>query len=204
MRPVISVSDRESAMNALGEEVQHDLSLPLALFREHEGYVPVIGEGSLEARLVIVGEAPGENEARTGRPFCGRSGELLDRLFSAAGMERDQVYITNLVKDRPPENRDPTREEIAAYAPLLLRQMGIVKPSTIATLGRFSAAAIFSAYAPDTHFTSIGDMHGRLIEGRAQWGTLRIVPLYHPAAALYNPALYPVLEADFVRMAQSM
>jgi uracil-DNA glycosylase len=128
----------------------------------------------------------------------------MDRLFSAAGMSRSQVYITNLVKDRPPENRDPSREEIAAYAPFLLRQLEIIKPGAIATLGRFSAAAIFSSYAPGAHFTTIGDMHGQVVEGSAPWGAIRIVPLYHPAAALYNQALYPVLEADFVRMAQSM
>ncbi len=191
-------------MRALGDEVRRDPCLPLARYRHQEGYLPVVGEGSLEARLVLVGEAPGENEARTGKPFCGRSGELLNRLLSAAGMERSQVYITNLVKDRPPENRDPTREEVAAYAPVLLRQLDIIKPRAVATLGRFSAAAIFSAYAPDTSFTTIGEMHGQAVLGVAPWGRVRIIPLYHPAAALYNQALYPTLEADFVRMAQSM
>ena len=109
---------------------------PLYEYRTSNRYYPVIGEGSHDANIMFVGEAPGKNEAETGRPFCGAAGKFLTELIEGIGLKREQVYITNVVKDRPPENRDPTPEEIEIYAPFLDRQIDIIQPKVIATLGR--------------------------------------------------------------------
>ena len=101
------------------EEILNLTNSPLYELRVSNNYQPVVGAGSLDAKIMLIGEAPGENEAKTGIPFCGRSGQVLDKLLVAAGMSREEIYISNLVNDRPPKNRDPKPEEVALYSPLL-------------------------------------------------------------------------------------
>lgn len=136
----------------------------------------VFGEGDPDAQLMIVGEAPGEDEDLSGRPFVGRAGQLLDRVLASVGIERDAVYITNIVKFRPPGNRNPRPEEIAASEPLLLEQIRVIRPQVIATLGN----------VPTQYFLRTNEgitrTHGQWYE----WQNLRIFPLYHPAYLLRN------------------
>jgi len=184
-------------MRAIRDELLAFTDSPLYEYRKTNNYFPVAGEGSHEAKIVFIGEAPGKNEALTGRPFCGAAGRLLDELLASVGIDRKTVYITNIVKDRPPENRDPTLEEIAAYAPFLDRQLEIISPKIIATLGRFSMAYIMQKFYLATDRQSIGQIHGRQFKAESPFGEILIIPFYHPAAAIYSGATKEALRQDF-------
>lgn len=184
---------------ALGDSISHspDGEMPLPLLRKKNGVFPVIGEGSHFAKIMFIGEAPGKNEAATGRPFCGAAGRILDELFASVGMRRDDAYITNIVKDRPPMNRDPLPEEIALYAPFLDRQIDIIEPKAIVTLGRFSMDYIFKKFNLENLLGPISLMHGKVFEVAASYGKIKVIPLYHPAVAIYNPHSKGELVKDF-------
>jgi DNA polymerase len=155
----------------------------------------VPGEGSPTAALVFVGEAPGAREDLAGRPFVGAAGRLLDDLLASIGLRREEVFILNTVKCRPPENRNPQRSEIAACAPLLSRQLAALQPRVIATLGRHALAV----FAPSA---KIAEVHGRpyaQTESDQHQGAV-LFPLYHPAAALHNGSLRPTLERDMAAL----
>jgi len=155
----------------------------------------VPGEGSPTAQVVFVGEAPGAREDQAGRPFVGASGRLLDDLLASIGLRREEVFILNTVKCRPPENRSPQRSEIAACAPLLSRQLQLLQPQVIATLGRHALAV----FAPSA---KIAEVHGRPYAQTAgvEHGSAVLFPLYHPAAALHNGSLRPTLEHDMAAL----
>jgi len=157
----------------------------------------VMGEGSLDADIVFIGEAPGKKEDEQGRPFVGAAGKMLNSMLEAAQMSRDDVYITNIVKYRPPNNRDPTPTEKQTFLPYLLRQLDIIRPKVVVTLGRHSME----------HFLPgaiIGEVHGQARQVEVGERTLTIVPLYHPAAALYNGSLRQTLFDDFAQMQQTV
>jgi len=177
---------------------------PLYDLRKKNGCRPVPGEGNPDARLMLIGEAPGLQEARSGRPFVGASGRLLDALLASVGLARSEVFITNIVKDRPPDNRDPTPSEISIYAPILIRQMEIIQPDVIASLGRYSMDFVLSLLDSPEAGRRITELHGKQISVQASWGKVRVVPLFHPAAAIYNPALKTTLAEDFVVLAGLM
>jgi len=179
------------------EEILNLKKSPLYKYRLENKYFPVIGEGNHDAHIMFVGEAPGESEAKTARPFCGRSGKLLDELLVSIGVDRKLVYVTNLVKDRPQDNRDPLPDEIALYGPFLDRQIEILKPKIIATLGRHSMKYVFEKYGIGNLLNVISKIHGQEFIGQASYGNVTIVALYHPAVALYNGSMKPVLLADF-------
>lgn len=179
---------KESVVNISGD---------LADLRRKEKYFPVIGEGSHDASIVFVGEAPGENEAKTGRPFVGRAGKFLDELLQSVGIPREEVYITNIVKDRPPKNRDPLPDEIALYAPFLDKQIEIIKPKIIATLGRFSMQYVMGRYGLDFELGPISSLHGQVFDTEIEGQRVKVVPLFHPAAAIYNQHLKSTLMEDF-------
>lgn len=170
---------------------------PLYAFRLENGYVPVIGEGDPASHIMFVGEAPGETEAKTGKPFCGRSGKLLDELLASIRMDRAAVYVTNLVKDRPQDNRDPSPQEIALYGPFLERQIEVIRPRVIACLGRLSMKYIFEKYGLEGELAPISKIHGKEFKAETSYGTVTVIALYHPAAALYNGGMKPVLIKDF-------
>lgn len=159
---------------------------------------PVLGEGSHSAEIMFIGEAPGKNEAATGRPFCGASGKLLTELIESIDLKRDDVYITNVVKDRPPGNRDPYPDEIALYGPFLERQINIIQPKVIGALGRFSMDYVMRLMGLEHELGPISQLHGQAFKTKAPWGegSLHVVPLYHPAVAIYNRNQRPLLEED--------
>lgn len=148
---------------------------------------PVLGDGNIDTTMVFIGEAPGYWEDIKGKPFVGSAGKLLDEILRDNLISRNNVYITNIVKCRPPGNRDPRPEEIEACRVYLERQLNLIRPRIIVTLGRHSTAYIFSkAGIP---FKSISDAQGKVYEAEF-WGTRTyIIPSYHPAAALYNAKL---------------
>ncbi len=194
---------KHEKMRVIRDEVLALTTSPLYAFRRSNNYFPVIGEGSHDAHFLFVGEAPGRNEAKTGRPFCGAAGKILEELLLSAGMKREEVYITNIVKDRPPENRDPTPDEIAAYGPFLDRQIEIIGPKVIVTLGRYAMGYIMERMSLLSSLASISSLHGTVHKGvRPDGVAVTVVPLYHPAAAIYNIHLKETLKADFAVLAK--
>ena len=149
----------------------------------------VPGEGPLPAEIMFIGEAPGFHEDRQGTPFIGAAGQFLNELLHGIGLDRSQVYITNVVKHRPPGNRDPLPDEIAACRPYLDRQIALVRPKLIVTLGRFSMARWFAGQR-------ISQIHGQPKKADG----MIVVPMYHPAAALHQGALRATIEADFLKL----
>ena len=188
---------KQELMKEIRDEIFFGKDLPLYEERIKNTVFPVIGEGSHDARIMFIGEAPGKNEAKTGRPFCGTAGKILDELLLSAGIKREEVYITNIVKDRPPFNRDPLPEEIKAYAPFLMRQIEIIQPAIIATLGRYSMNYILEAFNLWEELAPISKLHGRTFKAVASYGNITLIPLYHPAAAVYNRTLLGTLKTDF-------
>lgn len=190
-------NDRTEQLRAIRDEVVALTDSPLYGERVRNKVFPVIGEGSHYAKVMFIGEAPGRTEAATGRPFVGAAGKVLDRLLESAGVARQDVYITNIVKDRPPMNRDPLPEEIAAYGPFLDRQIDIIRPAVIATLGRFAMGYILGQFGLSAKTEPISRMHGRVLDAHASYGPIKIAVLYHPAVAVYNGSSYAGLEQDF-------
>jgi len=189
--------EREKKLAEIKNEILNLKNSPLYNFRIENKSFPVIGEGSHTAEIMFIGEAPGRNEAKTGRPFCGSAGKILDDLLLSVGIKREEVYITNIVKDRPPENRDPLPEEIKIYGQFLDRQIDLIQPKIIATLGRYSMDYVMRLFDLDLQIEPISRAHGKSYEAKASYGQIKIVPLYHPAAAIYNQALKGTLMTDF-------
>lgn len=190
--------DRAARMEALRQEIRALEESPLYDFRQEHNYKPVIGEGSLNAKIMFIGEAPGASEAKTGRPFVGAAGRVLDSLLESIGLDREKVYITNVVKDRPPENRDPLTAEIEIYSPFLSRQIEIIQPEVVATLGRFAMDFILEFFSmEEQQGKKISELHGKQLEATTDYGEVYVVPLYHPAVALYNRDQRDTLEEDF-------
>lgn len=163
---------------------------PCTLCKLHQGAIKAVpGEGPPDAKIMFIGEAPGFNEDRQGRPFVGAAGQFLEELLALAGLRRGDVFITNVVKHRPPNNRDPEPDEIAACAMYLDRQIATLNPPVIVTLGRYSMARWFPG-------EKISKIHGqpKRVGGRL------VVPMMHPAAALHQPQNRPLIEEDFRRL----
>ncbi len=149
----------------------------------------VPGEGSLKAKIMFIGEAPGANEDRDGIPFCGRSGSLLNSMLESIELTRKDVFITNIVKCRPPENRDPNEIEIERCSPFLKLQFDIIKPKIICTLGRLSMSLFFKD-------KKISEIHGK----KFKLSQYTVIPMYHPAVGLYNPNMKKILFEDFLML----
>lgn len=177
--------DRAAAMAAIAEQVK--VCTRCDLYKGTKNPVP--GAGNIHAEIMFIGEGPGYYEDQQGLPFVGRSGDYLNYLLNLIGIKREDVFITNVVKHRPPENRDPTPDEIIACKPYLDEQIKLIDPLVIATLGRYSMARYF----PNGKITQI---HGqpKYEDSRAYY------PLFHPAAVLRNPALRREMEADIKRL----
>jgi DNA polymerase len=154
----------------------------------------VFGVGDAHADLMFVGEAPGFHEDKQGLPFVGQAGKLLDKLLAGIGLERSQVYVANVLKCRPPGNRDPAPDEIESCEPHLFRQIELIEPRVVATLGNFATKLLSGKQ------TGITRVHG--VEQETTIGGCQVLlyPLYHPAAALYTPRMLEVLQQDFARL----
>lgn len=199
------MEERKELMRKIKDEVVALKKSPLYKFRVENKNLPVIGEGSHFAKIMFVGEAPGRNEAKYGRPFCGRAGDILNELLESVGIKREEIYITNIVKDRPPKNRDPLPEEIKIYGPFLDRQIEIIKPKIIATLGRYSMYYIMPKFGLEFELEPISKNHGKVFDVQNDVlkklgyknNEMKIVPLYHPAVAVYNSHTLDMLKKDF-------
>jgi DNA polymerase len=188
--------ERRRVLEAIASEIARCTRCPLHASRTRT----VPGEGNPCARVMFVGEAPGFNEDLQGRPFVGAAGNLLNEMLKLAGLSREEVFITNVVKCRPPNNRDPAEEEVEACKPYLFRQLEAVGPEIVVCLGRHSARVFFESSG--LKFESIMKVRGEprrlVVAGRE----LLCLPTLHPAAALYNPRLRSLLEADFRLLAR--
>lgn len=157
----------------------------------------VFGSGNPKAKVVFIGEAPGKQEDSTGEPFVGAAGKFLNEMLASVGLHREDIYITNIVKYRPPDNRDPLPEEKTAFWPYLLKQIAIIKPKIIVTLGRHSG----QAFIPDLRISADhGKPHSLPVVLNGREHSLLVLPLYHPAAALYNGSLRTTLLDDFQKI----
>jgi uracil-DNA glycosylase family 4 len=180
------VSEKAALLEEIAEEVRQCQACPL-----HRGRNRVVpGEGSPEAKIMFIGEGPGAEEDAQGRPFVGPAGRYLNALLLRAGLRREEVFITNLVKCRPPGNREPTAEEVAACRIYLDGQIAALSPRVICLLGRPATAALLHPAA------TMSKIHGQVIERDG----IYYIPLYHPAAALHSQRLGPVLNEDFDRL----
>lgn len=153
----------------------------------------VMGDGNVDAEIVLIGEAPGKNEDETGIPFVGAAGKFLNEMLAEAGINRSDVFITNIVKYRPPNNRDPLPDEKEAFWPYLVRQLDVIRPQIVVTLGRHS----MEYFLPNQKISMI---HGQPKRIAFNGDKLVIVPLYHPAAALYNGNMRATLIEDFIKL----
>jgi len=171
------------------ENVAEEVSVCTDCKLHHSRKLGVPGEGPVDAEIVFIGEGPGFHENIQGRPFVGAAGEFLEELLGTIGMTRDEVFITNVVKCRPPGNRDPQPGELDACSSYLDRQLRAINPKVVVTLGRFSMARYISN-------ARISEIHGQPIKVRG----LLVVPFYHPAAALHRPSLRSVVEEDFAAL----
>ena len=154
----------------------------------------VFGEGDPYADLMFVGEAPGYHEDKQGRPFVGAAGKLLEELLASIGLVREQVYITNVLKSRPPNNRDPQPDEVAACTPFLFTQIGLIRPRVICSLGNFATKLLSGSP------TGITRVHGHPQVREVGGHRFYLYPIFHPAAALYTPSMLETLRADFLRL----
>ncbi|MDE4908821.1 uracil-DNA glycosylase [Methanogenium marinum] len=181
----------ENERTKLDEAVRTCTRCPLAETRTNA----VPGDGPVPTRILFIGEAPGRNEDTKGIPFVGRAGSILDGLLEGIGVARDEVFITNIVKCRPPKNRDPTNEEIEACRPYLERQLVLLCPEVIVPLGRFAMRWVLESYGITPG--PISEVHGTVFRIHNTGCEQVIIPVYHPAATIYRPAFREVLAADF-------
>ncbi len=187
---VSTAAERRELLKEVYAEARNCVRCPLHNTRT----TVVFGAGNADAELMFVGEAPGANEDRMGLPFVGQAGKLLDKLLAEIGMDREMVFVANTIKCRPPDNRDPHPNEIESCQDYLQRQVDLIQPTLICTLGNFSTKLLRGDP------TGISRLHGReerlVIGSRAVW----LYPLYHPAAALYTPSMLETLRSDFGRI----
>jgi DNA polymerase len=163
------------------------------LWKTKKNYV--FGDGSIKSKILFVGEAPGYNEDMQGIPFVGKAGKILDELLLSIGLVRNDVYIANILKCRPPNNRNPLKTEIASCTDFLNKQIEIIKPLILSPLGNFACSYIFEKFG--LNYDKIGKVHGKIFSVNTLLGNISIIPLYHPAVATYNPNTKKTLLEDF-------
>lgn len=188
---------RLEELNKVKEQVLNCKKCSLYKERIKNNFHPVVGEGNPEAKIMFVGEAPGFHEAKTGRPFCGAAGKILDELLKSVQIKREDVYISNLLKDRPPKNRDPKLEEIKACSSYLERQIQIIKPRVICSLGRYSMRFLMEKFGLKDKIDIISKIHGKIFKVSNLFHSVIIIPFYHPAVVTYNAGMKNILEKDF-------
>ncbi len=188
-----SLDERRARLAELNEKMRRCVACPLS-----KGRTKVVpGEGRIDADIMFIGEAPGYYEDQQGRPFVGAAGQFLEQLLASIGLKRSDVFIANVIKCRPPSNRDPLPNEIDSCSGWLDQQVDIIQPKVIVTLGRYSLARFFPG-------TPISRIHGQgrklALSGAEGFGRQFVVPMYHPAAALHQGSLRRVIEEDFKKI----
>ena len=181
--------DKVLELRKIKEDMENDKSLPLV--KRPEDVIP--GDGNCDSEIVFIGEAGGYHESIQRKPFVGNAGMLLNKLLASINLPRESVYITNMVKTRPPENRDPLPGELAAYSRYLDRELEVIKPKVVVTLGRFSMAK----FLPNARISGV---HGKKFEVNWNGKNILVVPMYHPAAALRNGAVMNEIKNDFLKL----
>lgn len=181
-------------LNELIKQLNEEVTLPLKETSKNL----VFGKGDPEARIMFVGEAPGRNEDEQGLPFVGAAGKNLDNLLSSAGLSLDDVYICNILKYRPPENRDPLPSEIAAHTPWLVKQIEIIKPLVVCSLGNYATKFFLAGGNISNMDNQLGitSLHGKVHKITLNGLNIKLIPLFHPAAIIYNQKLKPLWEED--------
>jgi len=157
----------------------------------------VFGEGNSNLGIMFIGEAPGYWEDKKGVPFVGKAGKILDEILEKINLKREEIYITNILKCRPPNNRNPTNEEIKTCTPYLNKQIEIINPKIICCLGNFATQYILEKYNLSKEIKGTSKVHGKIFEVNNLFGKIKIMPLYHPAVATYNPNMKETLLKDF-------
>jgi DNA polymerase len=190
----LDVASKGERLERVTAEVRACRRCPL-----HEGRMnPVVGDGCLNSPLVLVGEAPGRKEDEQGKPFVGSAGKLLDSMLEDAGLTRSKLFITNIVKCRPPKNRRPLSKEVRACSRHQETLLGIISPRVVAPMGNSSTGHFLRMFGLEK--AKIGDVHGSVFYVEASWGDVILFPLYHPAAVLYNRTLEQELRDDFASL----
>lgn len=185
--------DKQQAMEKLKQEIENCNNCGLCNKATHR----VVGEGDVDAQIMFIGEAPGYHEDQQGRPFVGRAGQILDQLLQHINLKREQVYIANILKCRPHQNRNPTKEEIKVCTPFLNQQISIIQPQIIGCLGNFATSFILEKYNLKEKIQGISKIHGQTFSLNTLQRHFKIIPLFHPAVATYNINQLPQLKEDF-------
>jgi DNA polymerase len=196
------MKNKKYSLGKLHKKLEELKNSPLYQYRRKNNYQMVFGEGPLTAPIMFVGEAPGKKEAETGRPFVGKAGKILDELLIQAHLARSKVYITNIVKDRPPKNKTPGKQEINIYAPFLIKQIQIIQPKILVPLGRVPMKFLMSHFNLRDKLAPISQIHGQVFHTQASFGKLIIMPLYHPAYAIYRRDKKEILAKDMKKLSQ--
>jgi DNA polymerase len=195
-----TVLRKQAALKAVRDDLVNATTSPLYQFRIDNRLFPVLGEGNADANILFIGEAPGKTEAETGRPFCGPSGDVLDEMLRGISLKREDVFVTNILLDRPPEQREPTPEELAFYTPFMDRIIDIIQPAVIAPLGRYAMNYMLKKLDLPEKGGTISQLHGKLIKTKIHYGEIHVIPLYHPAVALHKPSEKEKLRKDFEKL----
>lgn len=163
---------------------------------------PVLGEGNLNARIMFIGEAPGKKEDELGRPFVGKAGRIFDEMLDSIKLSRDDVYISNILKCRPPKNRNPLKSEIEKCSKFIDKQIEIINPEIIVPMGNYAIKFIFNKFK--LKLEKINRIHGKIFLVNSSFYRLKIIPIYHPAAVIYNKKIKDIMIADFKVIKQSL
>ena len=194
------MNNKQKLLDNLKEEIQKNLHCPL----KKQAKNLVFGKGNPNAKILFIGEAPGAKEDELGIPFVGKAGKDLDKALNKINLTLDDVYIANILKYRPPKNRDPKPEEIINHTPYLIKQIKIIKPKIIATLGNFATKFVLANFNQKNmkNIQGISEIHGKQFNIKLDDIEFLIIPIYHPSAMVYKPSLREEFEKDFQTFAK--
>jgi len=193
---VIRIDQKEQAIQELSTQIINCKRCDLYKTRNK----PLVGDGLANAKILVVGESPGYYEDIKGKAFVGEAGKILDKLLKSINLSRLEIYITNVLKCHPPKNHNPNKQEIDSCIEYLQKQIDIIKPRVIVSLGKFASREIFTMY--DLKFTNISELHGQVFRVQTFAGELVVIPLFHPAVACYNSEKFIILEEDFKKLGE--
>jgi DNA polymerase len=192
------MDERYNQLKNIRDEIIGLSSSPLYQHRIENDFLPVVGEGNHYAKVMFIAEAPGYYEAKTGHHFQGKAGKIFDELMESISLTRKEVYITNIIKDKLPDNRSPSKEEIQVYSPFLISQIKIIQPLILVTLGKIASDYLTSIC--HIHYSGIYIDHGKSFEIKSSYGKCFLFPTFHPAVGLYQPDSLTTMKEDFQKI----